>query len=135
MQKYLTRLYPGILSVIVFAAILWLTLAPQPLPDTEISLFEHADKVVHALMFGGMVFAMVFDVRLWCYRQRKVCDDKKTVLMISIVVSIYGGVVELLQTAMCLGRGGDIVDFFADIIGVVMSVYLSPRVVAWLLRG
>lgn len=69
LQKYLSRVCPGIFSSIVVIAILWLTLAPHPLPESDVPLFEHADKVVHALMFGGLVFALIIDREL--LRQRR----------------------------------------------------------------
>lgn len=136
LNNYLTRLYPGIFSSAVFIVILWLTLAPHPLPETEISFFPHCDKVVHALMFGGMAFALFFDRALWRLRR----NDKRLhyirceKLLILLSVVVFGGCIELLQTFMALGRGGDIFDFFADVIGIVVFVLVSPHIVASLLN-
>lgn len=48
----------------VLAVILWLTLAPQPLPDAGGSWldFPGADKVVHALMFGALALVLAVDL-------------------------------------------------------------------------
>lgn len=136
LHNYLTRLYPGIFSLAVFIAILWLTLAPHPLPETEILLFPHFDKVVHALMFGGQVFALFFDRALW--QLRKNDNESRYIgcenLWVALSVVVFGGCIELLQTFMALGRGGDVFDFLADIIGVVVFIFVSPKIVDWLLN-
>ena len=53
-MKYLLEIYRRLpaftATVIVIVVILYLTLVPRPLPDTGISLFQGADKIVHAAM-------------------------------------------------------------------------------------
>ncbi len=49
------------MTAVVVLAILWLTLAPKPLPDSDVHWFEGADKVVHGCMFGGLFFVMGLD--------------------------------------------------------------------------
>lgn len=64
----MTHIKPFIFSAIVLTAILWLTLSPDPLPDNDLPLFEGMDKIVHACMFGGLYFALRFDLTLWTRR-------------------------------------------------------------------
>lgn len=140
LQKYLSRVYPGILTSLTVLAILWLTLAPHPLPDTEVSLFEHADKVVHALMFGGLVLSIVVDRELYRNRQYQQTGrlpkegNLRSLLVISLISIIFGGVIELLQAAMAMGRGCDAADFLADAAGVVLFASFSPRLAVLLLH-
>lgn len=139
LQKYLVRVYPGILSSVVFMAILWLTLAPHPLPESDVTLFEHADKVVHALMFGGMVFALVIDRELWWQRRYEQTGAMPRgslvpLAVMALAVILFGGAIELLQAWMGLGRGCDLLDFLADILGVVLFTVISPPLVSLMLN-
>ncbi len=138
LQKYLTRLCPGILSSVVFMTILWLTLAPHPLPESDVTMFEHADKVVHALMFGGMFFALIIDRELWWQRRyeqtgRMPRGNFRPLFLMALSVIFYGGLIELLQGWMHLGRGCDPLDFMADITGVILSWLISPKIASFLL--
>lgn len=108
-------------TIMVAVTILYLTLAPSPLGETEIELFEGADKVVHAIMFGTLTFVIDYD--LWS------CGKKMTKLRFFIVAvgSIaFGGLTEILQGSMGLGRGEDFVDFLADCAGVALAT-ISAR--------
>lgn len=119
----LNKIPAYVLSISVIAAILYLTLAPQPLPDNDLPLFPNADKVVHALMFGGAFFCF--------YTDRLKLRGKVSglaILMLMIATVIFGGAVEILQDAMGLGRGGDILDFLADIAGVFLSALITPAI-------
>ena len=137
-QKTLSRLSPGILTSAVTIMILWLTLAPHPLPETDVTMFPHADKVVHIMMFGGLVFAMVVDRELW--RNRRYQQSGRlprkglgSLLCFVAVATLLGGVIELLQGWMGMGRGCDPADFFADGAGATLSAMVSPRVASVLL--
>ena len=59
-MKILRRYWP---SMVTLAAVLWLTLAPQPLPDLDVPPFDGLDKVMHAVMMGGLAGAFMFDWR------------------------------------------------------------------------
>lgn len=139
LQKYLIRLIPGILTSLVSFAILWFTLAPHPLPQEEYSLFEGADKLVHALMFGTLMLALVIDREL--LRQRRYEQTRRmprrgrfTILWLAVAAILFGTVVELLQMWMCMGRTGDVLDIAADAIGVVLFACISPFVAGFLFR-
>lgn len=123
------------MSLVVVAAILWLTLAPHPLPDSSVPMFEHADKIVHALMFGGLVFALLFDQELYVrrHRGRGAGSHRRNFrfLLISVVSSaVFGAVIELLQGWMGMGRGCELWDFIADFAGSLLSAVISPYVVS-----
>lgn len=118
-RHYLQILPPWLLSIICFLAICWLTLAPQPLGDNEIPLFPGADKIVHAIMFGGFTFCIIVD---WCRRRNwppypatiKVC------LLAPILPCLMGIATELLQDSMQMGRSGDEWDLVSDIAGAIL---------------
>lgn len=138
LQKTLSKLSPGILSSVVILTILWLTLAPHPLPEADVALFPHVDKFVHAVMFGGLVFAMVVDRELWRNRRYHLTGRMPrkgigSLLCFVVTATMLGGVIELLQAWMGMGRGGDPVDFLADGAGATLSALVSPRMASLLL--
>ncbi len=123
----------GVVSCVAVAAVLWLTLAPKPLPDNDLGLIPGLDKIVHACMFGGLFLIMCADVAA-----RGSGDDKnsaaisagaETAAVIAGIVSVaFGAVIELTQDAMGLGRGGDLWDFIADAAGVAAAAFILRRV-------
>lgn len=107
-------------TALVTCAVLWLTLAPHPLPDeADVPLFEHADKVVHALMMGGLAATAMFDV--W-RRTRSI--TKKQILMTGIIVAIFSCADEWAQSLT--GRSTDPLDALADLTGVVIACAIFP---------
>lgn len=115
-RNQLLRAPRWLLSAVCLAAVLYLTLAPKPLPDTEISFWEHTDKIVHALMFGGLCFCFGLDI----WRGRRV--PLRARLLLATAVGLFGGLIELLQNAMHMGRGGDVGDFAADFAGALTAL-------------
>ncbi|MDE7387963.1 MAG: VanZ family protein [Muribaculaceae bacterium] len=123
----LLRLPQWTLTAVVTAAVLWLTLAPHPLPDEmDVPLFEDIDKVVHAIMMGGLAAAAALDTmrrhkggrngaRRWERLRPRAC------VIIIVAVSIFGGAIELTQEAMGLGRGAEWGDLTADIVGAIIA--------------
>ena len=61
----------GLCTILVTGAILWLTLAPHPLPESDMPVIPGMDKVVHGCMFGGLYFILAFDALLWRIGKKK----------------------------------------------------------------
>ncbi|MCM1377827.1 MAG: translocation/assembly module TamB [Clostridium sp.] len=101
-------------SALVVIAILWLTLAPRPLGETDFNLFEGVDKVVHALMFGGLTVTLLFD---WSRKRNWANIPVIKAILFSIGSMLFGVAIESLQEAMNLGRGFEYADMTADGIG------------------
>lgn len=117
-RNILASLPDWILSMLCVLAIAWLTLAPRPLGDNDLPLFPGADKVAHAIMFGGLTFCILLDIRRkdgW--RPLRLSN---LIIAVSIVI-LLGGVTEILQDEMGLGRGGDILDLAADTAGSLLT--------------
>ena len=117
-KSLLDRLPPWTLTIVCFLAICWLTLAPHPLPDNDIPLFPGADKIAHALMFGGFTLCIILD------RNRQhgwPSGIEKTDLYAPVFASAFGIVTELLQSGMHAGRSGDVWDLVADITGAFLT--------------
>lgn len=131
------RIPAGVITAMVTAAILWLTLAPHPLPADTVPMIPGMDKVVHACMFGSLYLAIAFDALRWReVKKREVRPyvGKSGAVLYSVVAIAFGGTIELVQGAMEMGRGCDVWDFVADAVGVVAAVLLAPVVLSYLRR-
>ena len=116
-KSFLDRLPPWMLTIVCFLAICWLTLAPHPLPDNDIPLFPGADKLVHAIMFGGFTLCIILD---WNRRHGWPTAIQKADCYAPVFASAFGIVTELLQKEMDAGRSGDVWDLVADITGAFL---------------
>lgn len=113
----------GVSTAIVIVAILWLTLAPHPLPENDVPLFPHADKLVHAVMFGG--FAWVAGIDSLAHRRKTgLCrhESVRTMIICAVIAIIFGGLIEFVQDAMGMGRSADWIDWLADAAGALLAV-------------
>lgn len=126
LQRSLEKWPAWILTIVVSLAILYLTLYPDPLPDDTPQLFPGADKVVHALMFGGLTLVVLLDRQRLLARQRKVWLPLPGcfVWSIAFISSFSGVVIECLQWTMGLGRGFEIGDILADTAGSFLFALL-----------
>lgn len=118
MKRVFAKLPPWTLTIVVLAMILYLTLVPRPLPDTDIELFAGADKVVHGIMFGALAGALGIDV---ARRRGAVAVTWLFVVLSWLAVSAVGGLIELAQGAMAMGRGCEFWDFVADVAGAALG--------------
>lgn len=122
-------------SMVTAALILWLTLTSDPVPDVQIPswLGKHADKIVHAIMFGGLTGALIFD-----YKRRNPGAPHHTgtvfLIMLGVAIVFFGCIDEWLQDIMGLGRTADLYDVGADIAGIVCGLLLAPPVCDFLIR-
>lgn len=116
-RKVLDKIPAPICSLLTLCLILWLTLAPQPAGDVEIPLFEGADKVVHAIMFGFL--ALMFHIDLGKLRHGAATSAQAW--WCAAASLIVGVVVEWLQRAMGLGRSMEWADTLADGVGALAA--------------
>lgn len=118
-QHTLEKWPAWILTIVVSLAILYLTLYPDPLPDDTPELFPGVDKVVHALMFGGLTLVVLLDCQRLAARREKKWQplSGSFVWSVAFISAFSGGVIECLQWIMGLGRGFEIGDILADTTG------------------
>ncbi|MDE6450032.1 MAG: VanZ family protein [Muribaculaceae bacterium] len=118
-----------VLTAVVSLAILYLTLVPRPLPDVDMPLFPGVDKLVHAIMFGGLSGTMVLDWSRW----RGVALSARSLVVVALVSTLAGGLIELLQLVMAMGRGCELWDFVADGVGAFLGAWVARPVARWLI--
>lgn len=121
--KLLTRWFRwlpcGVPTLICLGLILWLTLAPHPVGEVEIPLFDGADKVVHAIMFWGLAMTAWFDAGRrggeWHTLGRGMS------LGVCLFALVIGALTEILQGTMGVGRALEWADGLADTAGVAIA--------------
>ena len=110
---FLKHLWPALSG-----ALLVLILSVLPQQDFPEVGMINADKVVHVLMYGGLtyLFAKGF------YRQTA-CEllNRHYLITAAVLCTLYGGFLEILQSAPFISRSGDWLDFFFNGIGALAS--------------
>ena len=118
--------------MIVVAVILYATLFPDPAGVDDLPLIPHIDKLIHAIMFGGLAGALAFDYS----RSHNIPKPSpRTMAAFAIASTLVGGGIELLQDAMQLGRGADWFDFLADAVGALVAYFAAPPAIARCLKS
>ena len=103
MRKNLDILLTIIVTLTLTVAMLWPLEAPPPAP-------EGSDKLVHFIAFAALAFPLAYTGRFG-------------LPAVFIGASVYGGAIELIQPSF--NRSGDINDWIADVIGVVLGIGCS----------
>ena len=117
-------------SGLVIITVLYLTCWPDPLPSEAIPLFPGADKLVHAIMFGGVVGALDFD---YFRTHRDLPYSIRLIILCS--AGALGVVTELIQAMEIIGRSCDFYDFCADMTGGVIAFFAAPPVILALFKN
>jgi hypothetical protein len=103
-QRFWTLCGLGLVLVILV-----LCLMPgDELPDVPLS-----DKFEHSLAFGSLA--------LWFGGIRA----RRNYVWIGLALLVYGGLIELAQSAMGWGRNGDWLDLRADGVGIALGLVLA----------
>ena len=107
-------------------AILWalfvFTMCSIKMGDVSDSplFFPGFDKLVHC----GFFFLIVVFISAGYIRQQSHRSfPYKALLLITVVVITYGGLIELLQRYIFTWRSGDWNDLFADTVGALMAAF------------
>lgn len=93
-----------------------------PIPETPLDNVQFIDKWTHFVFYGGLCSV------LWAeYGYRHSSFDKWRVLLwIVIAPIVMGGLIEIVQATCTNGvRNGDVSDWIADTIGVVIGQFIG----------
>lgn len=82
------------------------------LPEVDII---NVDKLVHVAMFA---------VLGWFLLHALGTDVRGRVAWTLVLGAAYGGLIEVYQATMPIGRSGDVIDGVADAIGILLAVLL-----------
>ena len=90
------------------------------IPDFQ--LFQHADKVIHFLMYLGFSFLLIPSIL-------KKANYLRSYLL-SITLSVFiGGSFELIQKFITIDRSASWLDFLANNIGAIVGIFLYKFIV------
>ncbi|MCM1451144.1 MAG: VanZ family protein [Clostridium sp.] len=128
-RRFLKDFWPSMLTL---AVILYAVFASDPLPDTKMPPIPHLDKIIHAVMMGGLVGAVAFDLQRKNTRVPKL--SFKLMASIWLGVALFSAFTEIAQSALTRTRQGDLSDLAADLIGAAAAVYLAPPAIRAVLR-
>lgn len=118
--------------MIVVGVIIYATWYSHPLPEEEIPAIPHIDKLIHAIMMGGLTGAVLFDYRR-ADRTRRI--GRKTVVIVSLSVALFAVVDEIVQGLLPIGRPSDYVDLLSDWVGVLVASLTAPSAVRGVLKS
>lgn len=119
-------------TIIVMAVVCYAIFFPDPMGDSMDMSIPHLDKLIHAIMMGGIVAAVAFDLHRADMSHN--CLTFKSMAVITLAVMSFGVVSEILQSAMGLGRTGDIFDIAADWGGALIAAFTAPPAIHAVLK-
>ena len=112
-------------SLIVLLVILYATWVPQPIDPDDIPPIPHIDKLIHAIMMGGLCGALMFDY----YRNRLGLLTPRTIIAFTVAVMAFSAVDEWMQGVLPIGRPSDFIDLLADWGGCLVAAFAAPPVI------
>lgn len=119
-------------TIIVMAVVCYAIFFPDPVGDSMDMSIPHLDKLIHAIMMGGIVAAVAFDLQRADMSRNRLTF--KTMAIITLSVMTFGVVSEILQSSMGLGRTGDIFDIAADWGGALIATFTAPPAIHAVLK-
>lgn len=127
MRRFLATWWP---TLTVVCVILYATLNDNPIGADELPIFPGADKLIHAIMFGGLFAAITFDR----YRDGRGMALKPLLITAAVCV-VCGGIDEICQNALTSAREGDVFDFLADCCGIIIAFFAAPPAIRAVLKN
>ncbi len=106
-----------------FLLVLVLVCLPgEDIPKIEELDFVNFDKLVHAGLFGGIVFFFAM-----AYNKSALTQKEKIVVFFKLTFAtvIWGITTELIQKFFIPGRQFDLLDWAADSLGAVIAFFVS----------
>lgn len=127
-MKFLKQWWP---TLIVVGVIVYATLSNDPTPDMKITLFPGADKLIHAIMFGGFAGAMAFD---WQRAHKEVLLSRRRMMQFCLIAAGAGILDEISQIYLTVARSGEVLDYVGDCVGITVAFFTAPPAVRYVLR-
>ena len=136
MRRFIKNLPVGIASGIVTIIAIYLSLSSNPLGDTDIMLFENADKFFHAVMYFGVASVYYLDYAKSRLPHHTHLESELTIIFTAIVLS---GFMEIAQELTGV-RTMDLWDFIANSAGCItafafIKLYFMHVFRRYLLKG
>jgi len=91
------------------------------LPKASLIPIPHFDKIVH--------FGMFFIMGIFLFAELSIQTNLKRITItgiITLLIALYGGLIEYLQQNYFIHRSGDYWDLTADILGGLFAIIMYP---------
>ncbi|MBP5643171.1 MAG: VanZ family protein, partial [Bacteroidales bacterium] len=122
MERLTRHIYPGLICGIIIMILCGLPGSYFPKVRTFWEWLG-PDKILHSVMFVCFALSIMSGYR------KEYCERGKAyrikLQLITLLVSMsYAALTEILQRYVFIGRCGSIYDFFADVIGCVLGIFI-----------
>ena len=122
-------------SLLTLAVILYATLAPDPALAQDMPAIPHIDKLIHAIMLGGLFGAIVFDTRRLRKAEGHIAPlSLRFLLWLAVAVMAFSVLDEIMQKELTTNRSAEFLDLFADWVGIWIAFFAAPPAVRAVLR-
>lgn len=118
-------------TLIVLIVIIYATWVPKPVDPEDIPPIPYIDKLIHAIMMGGLTGALAFDYKR---QERRHMLTLKVMTVITAGVLLFGVVDEIVQGLLPIGRPSDPWDLVADWAGTLIGAVTAPPAVNAVVR-
>lgn len=110
-------------TAICAAVILYATLTADPTAGAELPLVPYLDKLIHAVMFGGLAGAATFD---WQRAHRAEPVGRRRMVVICCWCLLGGALDEIAQGTLTEARTAEWADLLADAVGIAVAFFAAP---------
>ena len=112
--------------MLVIAVILYATWLPNPIEPDKLPLIPHIDKLIHAIMMGGLLGALLFD-----YKRADLSRvlSRSVVMKFVLAAMAFGVFDEIVQGLLPIERPGTFYDILADWFGTFVAALTAPPAV------
>ncbi len=121
MLTFISRYKFSLLTAIIVLSLS--LMSSSEMPSTKLWDFKGIDKLVHLAMYSALSFVLFFERNRAQPITNKQPFNRNNVLPIVLLITA-GGIIELIQPALAT-RSRELMDFFANTIGVFMGFYLQ----------
>lgn len=122
-------------SMITLAVVLYATLWPDPELPEDMPPIPYLDKIIHAIMMGGLFGAIVFDIQR--QRRREAVSapiPARALVWLAISLMVFGVLDELAQKLLTETRTAEFLDLMADWSGIWIAFFIAPPAVRAVLK-
>ena len=118
LEKCVLSLPKGLMSLVITAIIVYLSLDSNPLSLNRVHLFRGFDKIAHFIMYFACAMAYILDFVKFRLPHKTCSNHELAVMCLAIIL---GGIMEVLQLVMDNGRSYDPLDWLADALGAIAA--------------
>ena len=104
-------------SIIAVSVVIILSFIPADNSDKlNLSIIPHFDKIIHFFMYLFLSLALFIDI----YKKKKK-PTKINILLLSVIILIFSGMIEIIQFLFIVSRSGSFADTAANLVGIIIA--------------